>query len=184
MPGRAARQLVLLEQDDIAAAQLRQVVGEAAPGDPAPDDRDLGFRHHVWDHQGEGGNHERDHRRPRDNLLRGLRALPESRLHAPGRLRRAARADQHRPCKRLDARREPVHLRRDGRDHPRRAAAARGLAGEGDPRRLHDDRLRRHRGAEHGHGHLAPQDPGRGAAARGRTPSRSTSGSRRSPASR
>src|SRR5712691_10091386 len=50
----------------------------------------------------EGGNHERDHRRPRDDLLRGLRALPEPRLHAPRRLWRAAGADQHRPCKRMN----------------------------------------------------------------------------------
>ena len=55
---------------------------------------------------------------------------------------------------------------------------------ERDPRRLYDDRLRRHRGAEHGHGPLAPQDPGRGARSSARMRSRSTSGSRPSPASR
>ena len=64
-----------------------------------------------------------------------------------GRLRRAAGADPHRPRERLDAARKPVHLRRDGHDHPRGAAAARGGAREGDPRRLHHDRLRGHRRA-------------------------------------
>src|SRR6266516_5975721 len=78
----------------------------------------------------EGGNHERDHRRPRDDLLRGLRALPEPRLYAPRRLWRATGADQHRPCKRMDPRREPVHLRRDGRDHPLGAATPRCGADE------------------------------------------------------
>ena len=52
VPGRTARQLVLLEQDDVAPSQLRQVVGKAATGNAAADDRDLGFRRHLWDHRG------------------------------------------------------------------------------------------------------------------------------------
>ena len=40
--GRAARQLALLEQDDVGPARLGQVVGDAAPGDAAADDDDSG----------------------------------------------------------------------------------------------------------------------------------------------
>ncbi len=52
VPGRPARQLVLLEQDHVAPAEPGQVVGQAAAGGAAPDDRDLGFRRHLWDHRG------------------------------------------------------------------------------------------------------------------------------------
>ena len=42
MPGRACGQRVLLKQDDIGPAQVRQVVGDAAPDHAAADDHDLG----------------------------------------------------------------------------------------------------------------------------------------------
>ena len=41
VPGRAAGELALLEQDDVGPAQLGQVVGHAAAHDPAADDHDL-----------------------------------------------------------------------------------------------------------------------------------------------
>ena len=48
VPGRAARQLVLLEQHDVLQPSASEVVEQAAAGDAAPDDRDPGFREHVW----------------------------------------------------------------------------------------------------------------------------------------
>ena len=49
VPGRAARQLVLLEQDDVLPSEPAKVVEQAAAGHAAPDDRDPGIREHVWD---------------------------------------------------------------------------------------------------------------------------------------
>ncbi len=46
VPGRAGRELVLLEQHDVRLAEARQVVGEAAAADPAADDRDPGLGEH------------------------------------------------------------------------------------------------------------------------------------------
>src|SRR4051794_27741791 len=40
VPGRAARQLGLLDQDDVVPAELREVVGQAAARHAASDDRD------------------------------------------------------------------------------------------------------------------------------------------------
>src|SRR5580765_7777557 len=42
MPRRAAGQGALLEEDDVGPAEVGQVVGDAAPDDPAPDDDDAG----------------------------------------------------------------------------------------------------------------------------------------------
>ena len=42
MPRGAARQLRLLEEDDVVPAEFRQVIREAAAGDSASDDRDPG----------------------------------------------------------------------------------------------------------------------------------------------
>jgi hypothetical protein len=49
VPGRAARQLVLLEQHDVLPPELAKVVEQAAAGYTAPDDRDPGICEHVWD---------------------------------------------------------------------------------------------------------------------------------------
>ena len=47
VPGRAAGQLVLLEQDDVGLAEPRQVVGERGAGRAAADDDDLGALREV-----------------------------------------------------------------------------------------------------------------------------------------
>jgi hypothetical protein len=49
VPGRAARQLVLLEQNDVLPPGEAEVVEQAAAGDPAPHDRDPGICEHLWD---------------------------------------------------------------------------------------------------------------------------------------
>ena len=46
VPGRAVGELVLFEQHDIGLAHRGQVVGDAAPDDPATDDHDPGLRRH------------------------------------------------------------------------------------------------------------------------------------------
>ena len=46
MPGRAGRQLSLLEKDDLVPTELGQVIREAAACDPAADDRDLRILDH------------------------------------------------------------------------------------------------------------------------------------------
>ena len=45
VPGRAARELLALEQDDVAPAELDEVIGDAAAGDAATDDDDAGLGH-------------------------------------------------------------------------------------------------------------------------------------------
>ena len=92
-------------------------------------------------------------------------------FHAPGRLRQAAGADQHRPGERLDARGQPVHLRRHGRDHPGRAEAARGVARARHTGRLHLDGLQGAGRAEQRRRPLGQEDPDGGPArGLGRTP--------------
>src|SRR5512134_1539297 len=46
VPCRAAGEASLLEQHDVAPAELRQVVGDARPDDPAADDHDFGV--HIF----------------------------------------------------------------------------------------------------------------------------------------
>jgi hypothetical protein len=43
MPGRAGRELAALEQDDVAPASFREVVGDAAADNAAADDDGLGM---------------------------------------------------------------------------------------------------------------------------------------------
>ena len=50
MPRRAARQLVLLEQQRVRPAEPRQVVEQRAAGDTAADHGQPCFREHRWDH--------------------------------------------------------------------------------------------------------------------------------------
>src|SRR6266446_6723321 len=45
VPGRAARELLALEQNDVTPAELDQVIGDAAAGDAATDDDDAGLGH-------------------------------------------------------------------------------------------------------------------------------------------
>src|SRR5207249_1516778 len=72
VPGRAARQLVLLEEDDVVPAEPRQVVRKAAAADAATDDCDPRLLAHLWNHLGYQPRRtdERDSAGPGDDLLR------------------------------------------------------------------------------------------------------------------
>ena len=49
MPGGAAGELALLEQHDVAPAELGEVVGDARADDAAADDDDFGVAVHRFD---------------------------------------------------------------------------------------------------------------------------------------
>ncbi len=51
VPGRAAGQLALLEQHDVAAAELGQVIGDRRAGDAAADDHDPRLRRNTRGHR-------------------------------------------------------------------------------------------------------------------------------------
>jgi hypothetical protein len=51
VPGRAAGEPTALQQHHVPSAQLGQMIGEAAPGDTAADDDDLGLRGEVFAHR-------------------------------------------------------------------------------------------------------------------------------------
>src|SRR5438034_1535897 len=56
---RPARELALLEHQDVGEARLHQVQGDAAAGDPSPDDHDPGPIHHSPPTRWWGGNQPR-----------------------------------------------------------------------------------------------------------------------------
>src|SRR5581483_10667750 len=95
VPRRAARQLVLLEQQRVRPAEPGQVVEERATADAAADHYELGFREHRWNHPNvrhpptRRTNERRDPRGAGEDLLGRLDRLPAARLPAARRVRRA-----------------------------------------------------------------------------------------------
>ena len=91
VPGRAARELALLEQHDVAPSELRQVVGGRAAGDAAADDDDAGAGGKGRGHgRAENGNGEMENGAALSGTVPRARCValrscdrPSSILHSP-----------------------------------------------------------------------------------------------------